>query len=304
MTRLQPRHRIAVDPFCAAPHNPPDRIKETAVLSVIIPAHNEEDWIGACLDHLLHEPAPDTGAEVVVAANGCTDRTAELAQARAGQAEAQGWGFQVLDLPGLGKPAALNAGDRAASGDMRLYLDADVRIGPGVIAGLVRALSGPQPRYASARPRIAAAGSVVTRHYARFWQQLPFAQSPAPGFGLFAVNAAGRARWNEFPRLISDDTFVRLLFRPEERIEVQGSYEWPMVEGFGALVRVRRRQDAGVAEIARLHPDLIANEAKPRLTRGALIRLALRDPAGFATYVAVSLAVRAKPADGQWTRGR
>ena len=274
------------------------------MLSVIIPAHNEEDWIGPCLDHLLQEPAPDAGAEVVVVANGCTDRTVELTQTRAGQAKAQGGGFQVLDLPGLGKPGALNAGDRAASGDMRLYLDADVRIGPGVIAGLVRALSGSQPRYASARPRIAAARSGLTRHYARFWQQLPFAQSPAPGFGLFAVNATGRARWDEFPRLISDDTFVRLLFRPGERIEVKGSYEWPMVEGFSALVRVRRRQDAGVAEINRLYPDLIANEAKPRLTKGALIGMALRDPVGFATYVAVSLAVRAKPADGQWTRGR
>ncbi len=29
-------------------------------------------------------------------------------------------------------------------------------------------------------------------------------------------------------------------------------YDWPMIEGFAPLVRVRRRQDAGVAEVARL----------------------------------------------------
>lgn len=144
----------------------------------------------------------------------------------------------------------------------------------------------------------------MTRAYARFWQELPFAQSPAPGFGLFAVNAAGRARWGDYPKLISDDTFVRLLFRPEERVEVAGSYEWPMVEGLDALVRVRRRQDAGVQEIARLHPELIANEGKPGLSRGALLRMLARDPAGFAVYAAVSVAVRAKRQSAEWSRGR
>lgn len=274
------------------------------MLSVIIPAHNEEDWIGPCLAALLADPAPAGGAEVVVVANGCVDATVARAAAFAECARQGGWGWTVLDLPGLGKPAALNAGDAAARGDMRLYLDADVVVDPGVPARLVVALDRPEPRYASARPRIARARSAVTRAYARFWRELPFAQSPAPGFGLFAVNAAGRARWGEYPKLISDDTFVRLLFRPEERIEVAGSYEWPMVEGFGALVRVRRRQDAGVTEIARLHPELILNEGKPRLGKGALLRMALRDPVGFGCYAAVSLAVRAKASDGQWARGR
>jgi glycosyltransferase involved in cell wall biosynthesis len=274
------------------------------MLSIIIPAHNEEAWIAGCLEPLLAEPAPAGGGEVVVAANGCTDATVSLAQGFAAKARAGGWRFVVLDLPGLGKPAALNAGDAAATGDKRLYLDADVRVGPGVIGRIAAALDGAGARYVSARPQIARAASAVTRAYARFWQELPFAQSAAPGFGLFAVNAAGRARWGDYPKLISDDTFVRLLFRPEERIEVLGSYEWPMVEGFSALVRVRRRQDAGVAEIARLHPELIDNEGKPALSKGALLKMLLRDPAGFATYAAVSLAVRAKRQSGEWSRGR
>lgn len=274
------------------------------MLSVIIPAHNEEDWIGPCLAALLAEPAPPGGAEVVVAANGCKDQTIARAGAFAAQAEAQGWGFTLLDLPGLGKPAALNSGDAAAQGDMRLYLDADVTVGPGVIAGLVQGLQTAAPRYASARPKIAPAKSAVTRAYASFWQDLPFARSPAPGFGLFAVNAAGRARWGDYPKLISDDTYVRMLFAPSERIEVPGSYEWPMVEGFDALVRVRRRQDAGVQEIARLHPEIVANEGKPALPKAALLGMAARNPLGFATYALVSLAVRAKSSDGSWSRGR
>ncbi len=77
-----------------------------------------------------------------------------------------------------------------------------------------------------------------------------------------------------------------------------------MVEGFGALVRVRRRQDAGVRELAALFPGLPAREGKPRLGAGGLLALALRDPAGLAAYAAVALAVRLQPGGSAFTRGR
>jgi hypothetical protein len=169
---------------------------------------------------------------------------------------------------------------------------------------LVVALSQSGARYASGRPVIPPAQSAVTRAYARFWQKLPFAQSAAPGFGLFAVNAAGRARWGEFPGIISDDTFVRLQFTQAERVGCLATYSWPMIEGFAALARVRRRQDAGVAEVAQLYPAIMANEGKNALTPSMLLRLAARDPAGFAVYAAVSLMVRLRPASGGWDRGR
>jgi len=273
------------------------------MLSVIIPASNEEAYIGACLTALFASRAVPGGAEAVVVANGCRDATAARAKAMAGAARAAGWGFRVLDLAEGGKPMALNAGDAAASGDLRAYLDADVIVSPGVMAGLVGALAGEAPLYASATARIPPAKSAVTRAYARFWQRLPFARSVAPGYGLFAVNRAGRERWGAFPAIISDDTFVRLQFLPQERVQTPDLYDWPMIEGFAALTRVRRRQDAGVAEIDRLHPGLLAREGKAPLGKGALLGLALADPPGFATYAAVSLAVRLKRGSG-WTRGR
>lgn len=273
------------------------------MLSVIIPASNEEGYIGPCLTALFASPPPPGGAEAIVVANGCRDATAARAQAMAGAAQAADWGFQVLDLAQGGKPNALNAGDRAATGDMRAYLDADVIVSPGLMAELLAVLSRPEPCYASGTPRIPPARSAVTRAYARFWQRLPFARSTAPGYGLFATNAAGRLRWGDFPAIISDDTFVRLQFLPDERVQVPAPYDWPMIEGFAALTRVRRRQDAGVAEIDRLYPGLLAREGKARLGRGKLARLALQDPTGFASYAAVSLAVRLGR-NGGWARGR
>lgn len=274
------------------------------MLSVIIPASNEEAYIGPCLTALLASTPVPGGAEVIVVANGCLDATADRARTMAGAAQKAGWGFQVLDLAQSGKPKALNAGDAAANGTMRAYLDADVIVSPAVMVQLARALEIDRPRYAGATPRIPRATSAVTRAYARFWQRLPFAQSVAPGYGLFAVNAKGRTRWRDFPAIISDDTFVRLQFTPEERVQVEAPYDWPMIEGFAALTRVRRRQDAGVAEIDRLYPGLMAREGKSRLTKPALLKLALQDPLGFAAYAAVSLSVRFGKSGQSWTRGR
>lgn len=273
------------------------------MLSVIIPASNEEAYITPCLTALFASHPVPGGAEAIVVANGCRDATAEKARAMAGVARAAGWGFRVLDLAKGGKPNALNAGDAAAGGTARAYLDADVIVTPAVMADLARVLDIDRPRYAGATPRIPPARSAITRAYARFWQRLPFAQSVAPGYGLFAVNAKGRTRWRDFPAIISDDTFVRLQFTPEERLQVDATYDWPMIEGFAALTRVRRRQDAGVAEIERLYPGLLAREGKARLSKTRLVQLALKDPAGFATYAAVSLAVKLGKSGG-WTRGR
>ena len=274
------------------------------MLSVIIPASNEEGYIGPCLAALLASSPVSGGAEAIVVANGCRDRTADVARGMAPQAAAAGWGFRVIDRAEGGKPAALDAGDAAALADLRAYLDADVIVSPPVMAQLAEALAGPEPRYASGTAMIPPAKSWVTRAYARFWQKLPFAAQGVTGAGLFAVNAAGRARWGAFPQIISDDTFARLQFDETERFLVAEPYEWPLVEGFSPLVRVRRRQDQGVAEIARLFPELIAHQGHVRPNRAELLRLAASDPIGFATYSAVALAVRTGRNQQEWARGR
>lgn len=274
------------------------------MLSVIIPASNEEGYIGACLRALFASSPVPGGSEAIVVANGCKDSTAAVAQSYATLAQEAGWGFQVLDFSTGSKPFALNEGDRVATGDLRVYLDADVVVSRTLMAQMALALSHPEAVYAGATPAIPPARSYITRAYARLWQRLPFARSVAPGYGLFGVNKAGRARWGKFPAIISDDTFVRLQFLPAERVQVAAIYDWPMTEGFAALVKVRRRQDAGVAELNQLYPGLLLREGKAPLTRTDALRLALADPIGFGVYAAVSLAVRLRAGGAGFTRGR
>lgn len=274
-------------------------------VSVIVPASNEAALIGGCLEALLASSGLSEGAlEVIVVANGCRDATAAIARGFEGGFAARGWRLTVIDRPEGGKPGALNAGDAAASGPVRVYLDADVTVAPALLSELVHALDTDAPRYASGRVEIAAR-TAISRAYARVWRRVPFMREVVPGCGLFAVNAAGRARWGAFPEIISDDIYVRLQFRPGERMGVSAPYRWPIAEGWRNLVKVRRRQNAGVDEIAARYPALTGNDDKPPFPLRDKLALALRDPLGFAVYAGVALAVRLTPRKRQdWSRGR
>lgn len=271
-------------------------------LSVLIPAHNEAGLIGACLRALFASDPVPGGAEVIVVANGCRDATAP--EAEACRAEAGEWALTVLDLAQGGKPGALNAGEAAARGAVLAYLDADVVVSPALMGQIAAALDRAEAGYASGQVVIPTPAQGFSRTYAGFYRQVPFFHHGLPGCGFFAMNRAGRERWGNWPKIISDDTFARLNFTPEERIALPAPYLWPIVEGVGALVRVRRRQDAGVAEIARRYPDLLVNDDLRPGGPGWVLRAAARAPLGFLAYVAVALMVRLRRGGGDWARGR
>lgn len=273
-------------------------------LSVIIPAHNEAGLIGPCLDAVLASDWSRGGIEVIVVANGCADTTLAEAETRRAAAEARGWSMQVLDLTEGSKPGALNAGERAATGAVLAYLDADVSVAPALLGEIAQVLAGTDPAYASGQVIIPPPHNAFSRIYARFYRKVPFFHHGVPGCGFFAMSRTGRARWGDWPAIISDDTFARLNFAPTERIAVEAGYHWPIVEGFGALVKVRRRQDRGVAELGLAYPALLANDdARPK-GREWIIGAALRDPLAFLAYIAVALSVRMGKGSDEWTRGR
>lgn len=272
------------------------------MISVILPAHDESGYIDVCLDALLASDLRGATAEVIVVANACTDDTAARARAFAGRAA--GWNVTVIETSQPGKLGALNLGEASARGDPLVYLDADVCVSPDLLADLSEVLRGPEARYGSGTP-VVTARSRFSSAYARFWTRLPFVAEGVPGFGLFAVNRAGRARWGRFPDIIADDMLVRLHFAPEERIKVAARYRWPMIEGLANLVRVRRRQDRGVQEIAARYPGLMRHAEHDTPGRARVAALALRDPPGFGAYALVKLLVRTRYARGEgWARGR
>lgn len=103
-----------------------------ATLSIAIPAHNEERYIGTCI-RSVHESARIAGVpiEVVVALNRCTDRTREVA-------EDLGARCVVEDAKCIA--AVRNAAVRGTSAPYVITVDADSRVKPGSISSVLRRL--------------------------------------------------------------------------------------------------------------------------------------------------------------------
>jgi glycosyltransferase involved in cell wall biosynthesis len=95
------------------------------LISVIIPAHNEEHYLGETLAALRHQTYPYF--EIIVVANGCTDATGEVARQKADR---------VLELPDRAVGKARNTGAAKARGQLLVFLDADTRPQPSALEAL------------------------------------------------------------------------------------------------------------------------------------------------------------------------
>ena len=100
-------------------------------LSIIIPAHDEERYLPACLDSIAENTPEDVSVECVVVDNGSTDRTAEIAREK---------GAIVLHSDAPTIAAVRNEGARASSGRFLAFLDADCTVEDGWAEAIQRTL--------------------------------------------------------------------------------------------------------------------------------------------------------------------
>lgn len=98
-------------------------------LSVIIPAHNEEEQIGAVLREVLRVKV----SEVIVVDGRSTDRTCDIARS---------YGVTVISSP-PGRGLQMKIGAAAATGDAFLFLHADTRVPRGYHDHVFRILRRP-----------------------------------------------------------------------------------------------------------------------------------------------------------------
>jgi glucosyl-3-phosphoglycerate synthase len=93
-------------------------VDNSASVTVIVPAHNEQDTVAEVVTDAYHGLAAlNAEGEVVVSASACTDNTAHVATDA---------GAQVVTAP-AGKGAAISAGLQQASGDIICLIDGDLR---------------------------------------------------------------------------------------------------------------------------------------------------------------------------------
>lgn len=269
-------------------------------LSVVIPAHDEEAVIVRCLDRLLAGAEPGE-LDIVVVANGCGDRTADLARN-------YGPPVRCIELAEGSKPAALNAGDAAAARFPRVYVDADVELGIADLRHLAAALDEPGVLAVSPRLHLDTSGSSwIVRSYHRIWQELPSIRDGLAGRGAFAMSGAGRARFGAFPDLVADDGFVNEVFGPDEKRSVDGTASVVRApRRLADLIGRKTRSFAGLDQLGGHLDGLRAqsNTAWLRVVRDQPARL-LDVPAYLAVTLWSKLAARHRARAGrvgEWTR--
>lgn len=107
-------------------------IKYPNLLTIIVPAYNEQTSIRRCIESLLNQDYKGS-KEIIVVNDGSTDRTAAMA--------AQ-YPITLLDLKqNVGKASALNEGIKIAKGDIILFTDGDSNMCVDAVSSMVRCFS-------------------------------------------------------------------------------------------------------------------------------------------------------------------
>ncbi|MBI3573620.1 glycosyltransferase family 2 protein [Candidatus Kaiserbacteria bacterium] len=129
-------------------------------ISFVIPAYNEEAYLGGCLEALcleIHREAGSFKTEMIVVNNASTDKTREIAKRFAG--------VSIIEEPKKGVALARQKGLEAAKGDIIAYIDADTKVTPGWIPVMLA-------EFAADPALVAISGPYIYYDLPAFWRRL------------------------------------------------------------------------------------------------------------------------------------
>ena len=223
------------------------------MISVIVPAHNEEAVIRRNL-YALTKGAKTSELEVIVVCNGCEDSTAQEARKVAGP-------IQVVETSIASKTNALNLGDRLATGFPRFYVDADLVF---CFSDLLRVAAVLEENgFLAAAPEFEfnlSQSSRAVKAYYRVWKTMPYFDTGRIA-GAYGLSREGRSRFGVFPEVTSDDGFVRLQYAPHERVTVhESSVLVNAPKTLLHLIKIKTRSHGGSSELRKKYPALFSNE--------------------------------------------
>lgn len=229
------------------------------VASVIVPAHNEARVIEGCLQSLLAGAIPGE-LEIIVACNGCTDGTEEIAAAVSPE-------VRVVVAEEASKWGAMNLGDQVATAFPRMYLDADVILSERAVQVLAAEMEQAGALVGAPAIRLSTKGqSWAVRSWYDAYQQSGYFAPPFVGLGFYGISEEGRKRFGPFPASGADDLLIKETFPPNERFaSTDAWFEPALPKTFKDLYNIRVRQ----LTANRLRADAAAGSG---LTAGKLDR--------------------------------
>jgi cellulose synthase/poly-beta-1,6-N-acetylglucosamine synthase-like glycosyltransferase/spore germination protein YaaH/peptidoglycan/xylan/chitin deacetylase (PgdA/CDA1 family) len=145
---------------------PPDHPDFQPLVSVLIPAYNEESVIVYTVNSVLESDYPKL--EILVVDDGSTDGTGELLDAQFGRNPA----VRVIHQPNRGKSAALAHALAEVSSGIIVTIDADTAVEPDAVSKLVRHFVNPRVGAVAGNVKVGNRISWLTR-----WQALEYVTS-------------------------------------------------------------------------------------------------------------------------------
>ena len=264
-------------------------------VSVVIAAHDEERDIVAKLDGVDAQRG-GRDLQVIVASDGSTDRTVELARAHRSRP-------QVLDLPRGGKARALNAGVAAATGDVVVFTDANSRWGEGALDALLAPFADPAVGGVAGDQRYDDGTSGTTRGERDYWSYERVLKQLESAVGSVVsstgtLHAVRRELVDEVPDDVTDDFFLStgVVARGHRLVFAPGAVAWERpneraADEYRRRVRIITRGLTGVVRRREL--------LDPRRTGGYAVVLLVHKVARRLLFVPLAVAFAGSVAAGR-----
>jgi succinoglycan biosynthesis protein ExoA len=280
---------------------------DAGLVTVVVPARNEEKFLGACLDSVLAQDYP--ALQVVVVDGDSSDGTADVVRTRMARDDR----VELVRNHRRNIPSSLNLAVEGACGRWLVRVDAHSTIGPGYVRTAVARLEegtwggvggrkdavGRTPAGRAIAVAMASRFGVgnSTYHFGTIAQEVDHLP-----FGAYPVEVVRRVGgWNEELTANEDFEFdhrlreagLRLLFEPRMVIR------WHCRQSIADLYRQYHRYGKGKVDVAWLHPDSLhlRHVAPPAFVAGAVLGLAVaaRKPGRWLAMMApYALAVTAE----------
>jgi glycosyltransferase involved in cell wall biosynthesis len=130
------------------------RYRGGMLLSFVVPAYNEEAYLGACLESILSQTRGlEHLTEIIVVNNASTDRTREIALSYPR--------VRLVDELRKGLPYARQAGFLASTGSLIANVDADSRLTPGWVEMVLATFRDHEATEGRSTPLVSLSGPLV-----------------------------------------------------------------------------------------------------------------------------------------------
>jgi cellulose synthase/poly-beta-1,6-N-acetylglucosamine synthase-like glycosyltransferase len=186
-------------------------------VSIIIPAHNEENKIATKLRDCLDLLYPHDRFEIIVASDGSTDKTEEIVSRFAAQDSRIHW---LRSETRVGKSGVQNLAAHSARGEFLFFTDANTAMPPGVLRTMLENMTDPQVGLSTATVLFGRPNDTVEKGQGFYWRYELFLRSAESDLGILATGSGQallvrRELFRPLPPYSGDDCIIPLDVRAQ-----------------------------------------------------------------------------------------